>query len=473
MPSAAQEGEIVVAIGGDPTTLDPQAADDGNERAVNDSIYETLLTRDDAMQLQPLLAESYSQLDDTTWQFVLRSGISFTNGEPMNAEAVAFSVNRIINPDFNSEQLSFFETVTGAEVVDDLTVNVTTNGADPILPARMYWLKIVPPVHAASEGFADNPVGTGPYKFVSWERGQQIVLEANADYWGGAPAIGRVVIRPIPEESTRLAALQAGEVDFVRDLLPDQIAQAPVVKAAPGLEFPIVRIDNSEGLMADVRIRQAINYAVDKEVIAEALYGGYANVAQGQILNSSHFGFNPDVQAYPYDPDMARQLLEEAGYNGEPITFVGENGRWLKDKDLIEVIAGMLIEVGINVDVQILEWSNYLDALFDLGNAPDMIFVAHDNTLFDADRTFSAYYLCGGRTSSYCNEEISALINEGRTMTDVAARKETYHKVVELSREDAAFLFLVNLQNIYGLSERLEWEPRLDGKIFYAQMSLK
>ncbi|MCK6579809.1 MAG: ABC transporter substrate-binding protein [Anaerolineae bacterium] len=472
-PLMAQDSSITVAIGGDPTTLDPQAADDGNERAVNDNIYETLLTRDASMALQPLLAEGYEQIDATTWQFTLKSGISFTNGEPMNAEAVAFSINRNINPEFNSEQLSFFETITGASVVDDLTVSITTNGPDPILPARMYWLKIVPPVAAQADGFAENPVGTGPYKFVSWSRGQQIELEANAEYWGGAPSISRVVIRPIPEESTRLAALQAGEVDFVRDLIPEQIDQAPVVKHIPGLEFPIVRLNNKDGILTDVRIRQAINYAVDKEAIAEALYGGYAVVAQAQVINSSHFGFNPDVQAYPYAPDMARQLLAEAGYSGEPIQFIGEAGRWLKDRELIEVVAAMLTDVGITVDVQILEWSNYLDLLFAAENQPSMIFVANDNTLFDADRTFSGYYSCEGRVSSYCNDEVTQLINTARTETDSAARLEMYHRVVELTREDAAFLFLVNLENIYGLSERLEWEPRQDGKILFAQMTLK
>lgn len=473
IPSAAQENSITVAIGGDPSTLDPQAADDGNERAVNDNIYETLITRDDNMVLQPLLAESWEQIDDTNWSFKVKTDISFTNGEPLNAEAVAFSVNRIINPDFNSEQLSFFETITGASVADDGTVTITTSGPDPILPARMYWLKIVPPIAAAAEGFAENPVGTGPYKFVSWERGQSVTLEANAEYWGGAPSIQTVVIRPIPEESTRLAALKAGEVDLVRDLIPEQIDQAPVVKTIPGLEFPIVRLNNKSGVLQDVRIRQAINYAVDKESIAEALFGGYAVVAQGQVLNSSHFGFNPDVQAYPYDPEMAKQLLAEAGYNGEAIQFVGEAGRWLKDRELIEVIAAMLSDVGITVDVQILEWSNYLDQLFAAENQPNMIFVSHDNTLFDADRTLSGYYSCEGRVSSYCNQEVTDLINSARTETDVAKREGMYHQAMQLSREDAAFLFLVNFENIYGLSERLEFTPRQDGKMFFALMSLK
>lgn len=471
---AVARSEIVVAIGGDPTTLDPQAADDGNERAVNDNIYETLLTRDQDMNIVPLLAESYEQVDDTTWRFRLREGISFTNGEPLNAEAVTFSVERIIDPEYNSEQLSFFETITGAKAVDEMTVEITTNGRDPILPGRMYWLKIVPPKYATADAkvFSEKPIGTGPYKFVSWERGVRVVLEANQDYWGEAPGIQRVVVRPIPEESTRLAALRAGEVDLVRDLLPEQIDQAPAVKAIPGLEFPIVRLNNKEGPLTDTRIRQAINYAVDKEAIAEALYGGYAVVADGQILTEGHFGYNPNVRAYEYNPDKARELLKEAGYDGTPIRFDGEAGRWLKDRELIEAIAAQLSDVGLQVDVQIHEWSNYLDLLFAQENQPPMIFVANDNPLLDADRTFSGYYSCNGRVSSYCNDRVTELIEEGRTETDADKRLKMYHEVVELSREDAAFLFLVNLENIYGLSKRLQWEPRLDGRILFSQMLL-
>jgi peptide/nickel transport system substrate-binding protein len=471
----AGDSAITVIIGGDPTTLDPQVADDGNERAVNDNIYETLLTRDQDMQIVPLLATAYEQLDDTTWQFTLREGVTFHNGEPFNADAVVFSVNRIIDPDLNSEQLSFFETITGAEKVDDFTVSITTNGPDPILPARMYWMKMVPPEYTAADAdaFANNPVGTGPYKFVSWERAVAVTLEANADYWGGAPSIQTVNIRPITEESTRLAALQAGEADLVPNLLPEQIDLAPVTVHTPGLEFPIVRLNNQDGPLTDARLRQAINYAVDKAAIAEALFGGYAVVAQGQILTPGHFGFNPGTQAYEYDPDMAAQLIAEAGAEGTEIELTGEAGRWLKDKELIEVIAGQLSEVGLVVTPAIHEWSAYLDFLFAQENQPAMIFVSHDNTLLDADRTLSALYLCGGRLSSYCNEEVSALVESGRTETDIAAREQMYNDAVQMARDDAAHLYLVNFENIYGLSERLNWTPRLDGKILFATMSLE
>ncbi len=225
--------------------------------------------------------------------------------------------------------------------------------------------------------------------------------------------------------------------------------------------------------MEDTKLRQAINYAVDKEAIAESLYGGYAIVADGQVLTPGHFGYNPNVDAYPFDPEQARSLLEEAGYDGTEIQFDGEAGRWLKDRELIEVIAAQLSEVGVNVKVEIHEWSNYLDLLFSEENQPDMIFVSHDNTLLDADRTFSGYYSCIGRVSSYCNDRVTELIEAARTETNAEEREEMYHEVVEISRDEAAFLFLVNFENIYGMSDRLQWEPRLDGRILYSQMSVQ
>ncbi|MBI4759258.1 MAG: hypothetical protein HY783_09735, partial [Chloroflexi bacterium] len=184
--------QVVIAIGGDPSTLDPQYADDGNERAVNDNIYEMLLFRDPkTMAIVPGLAESYKQVDATTWRLTLRKGIKFHNGEELNAAAVVFSVKRILDPAFKSQQLSYVEGITDAKAVDDYTVDIITSGPLPILPVRLTWLKIVPPKYAKEKAaeFPNHPVGTGPYKFVEWKKGDHVTLEANQAYWGGAPKI--------------------------------------------------------------------------------------------------------------------------------------------------------------------------------------------------------------------------------------------------------------------------------------------
>jgi peptide/nickel transport system substrate-binding protein len=469
-------GEVVIVIGGDPSTLDPQFADDGNERAVNDNIYETLIARDSkTMMLIPGLAKSWEQVDDTTWRFTLREGIKFHNGEDWNAEAAAYSINRVIDPEFASSQISYYATVTGAEVVDDYTIEVTTDGPDPTLPTRLYWMKMVPPKYAAEEPdtFAKKPVGTGPYQFVEWVRDAYVTLEANPEYWGGAPSIKTVVIRPIADEVTCLAALQAGEVDLVRGLIPEYADQVPKVAAIPGLEFPWLRLNALKGPTADVKVRLAINHAIDKAGLAESLYLGYAVLAEGQLLTPSHFGFNPEVSAYPYDPDKAKALLEEAGYAGEEIELIGEAGRWLKDKELTEAVAGQLRDAGINVNVKIVEWSDWLDLLFaGADKAPDIQFSSHDNSLLDADRTLSAIYHSEGSQAAYKNEEVDRLIDEARTETDGAKREEMYHKAIQITYDEAPVVPLMNLAGVYGLSERLQWKPRRDGKILAYEMSL-
>jgi peptide/nickel transport system substrate-binding protein len=471
---AAPTGEIVIAIGGDPSTLDPQAADDGNERAVNDNIYETLLARDSkTMELVPSLAESWKEIDPSTWELKLRKGIKFHNGEPFNADAAAFSINRVIDPEFKSEQISFYSTIKEARVVDDNTIQVVTDGPDPTLPARLYWMKMVPPKYATDPNFGTKPVGTGPYKFVEWVRDDHVDLEANTDYWGTKPTIGKVRIRPIKEEVTRLAALKAGEVDLVRGLIPEYVNQVPKAVSTPGLEFPWLRLNTLVGPLTDKRLRQAINYAINKDALAQSLYSGYAVPADGQILTPGHFGYNPDVKAYPYDPDKAKALIQEAGYAGEEIEFIGEAGRWLKDKELIEAVAQQLRDAGFNIKVNIVEWSQWLDLLFaGADKAPTIQFSAHSNELLDADRTLSALFESTGSQTAYSNREFDKLVDAARTETDLTKRADEYHQAVQIAFDDAAVGFLLNLKDIYGMTNRIEWTPRLDGKMLVLEMKV-
>ncbi|MEO0703315.1 MAG: ABC transporter substrate-binding protein [Pseudomonadota bacterium] len=473
---AAFAEEIVIVIGSEPTTLDPHAADDGGEKAVNDNVFETLMVRDTEGNLGlGLAATEPTQVDPTTWEFTLKPGMTFHNGEPLDAAAVAFSVERMIDPDLNSEQLSYFSTMSGAEVIDDVTVHIKTSGPDPILPARMYYFMIVPPEASQADDFAEAPVGSGPYKFVSWDRGNQIVLEANADYRDGAPAISQVTYRFIEEPGTRLSTLLAGEVDLVTNLLPEFMGQVPQAASMRGLEHPMVLLNADGGITADARVRQALNYAIDKEALASALFEGQAQVEAGQLLGPTYFGFNDAITAYPYDPDQAMALLEEAGAAGGDITLVSTAGRWLKDRELTEVVAGFWSAVGLNVDVQIYEFDEYLQRLFrsEDGQRSDAIFVVSGNELLDADRSFSAYLAPSGFGASNSVEQLEEWITAARTEIDLDARQALYEQVVEYAHEEALLTFLLNINNIWGMSERLSWTPRVDGKMFVSTMSVE
>ena len=468
---AADAQHVTIALGSEPTTLDPQLREDGGERAVNDNIYETLMARTPKGDLVPGLAVATPKLmDPQTWEVKLRPGIKFHNGEPFNADAVVFSVKRIIDPKFNSEQISFFETIKDAKKVDDLTVKIITDGPDPILLSRLYWMKMVPPGYAKNAKFAEAPIGTGPYKFVQWKRGQTITLQINDAYWDKVPTIGKVIYRFVEEPGTRLAGMMAGEFDVITNLLPEFTQQVPQAIHILGLEHPILILNADGGPTKDVRVRQALNYAVDKEALAEGLFEGFAQVAQGQLLSPSFFGFNKNVGPYPYDPEKAKALLKEAGAVGSTVELIGTAGRWLKDREVVEAVAAYWDAVGIKSRVRIFEFNEYLNRLFDRKTRGDAIFVVSSNELLDADKSFSAYYRAGGIGSSNSDKQLAALIENARSETDVAKRSSMYHQAVKRAHDQAYFVWLLNIEDIYGVSARIDWPARVDAKILVKEM---
>jgi len=464
---------ITIALGSEPTTLDPQIREDGGERAVNDNVYETLLARNADGELEPkLAAEMPTQVDETTWEVTIREGIEFHNGEVLDAAAVAASFERIIDPELASEQASFFEGITAIEAVDETTVRFTTEGPDPVFTSKLYWIKVVAPEHSQESDFAENPIGTGPYKFVEWNRGQDLTIEANADYWGDAPEIQEVTYRFVSEAGTRLSGLLSGEFDLITNLLPEDVDRAPKHASVLGLEHPVMILNAMEGATADVRVRQAMNYAVDKEALAEDLYGGFAQIDECQILSPSYTGFNEDLQAYPYDPERAKELIAEAGAEGATVDVVSTAGRWLKDREITEAVAGYWTEAGLTVNVQIFEFDEYLDRLFDRGTRAPAIFVTSSNELLDAARVTASYYNLNGVGASNNDEELASLLEQAATETDEAARDDLYAQATQTACDEAYFSFLLNIEDVYGMSERLVWEPRVDAKLIVSEMSV-
>ena len=470
--SGAASSAITIAIGAEPTTLDPQVRDDGNERAVNDNIYETLMARDAAGELQPgLAAAAPARKGKEAWEFKLRPDIKFSNGEAFNADAVVASVTRVIDPKLNSEQASFFSTITGATKVDDLTVTIETKGPDPLLPSRMYWMKMVPAQYSAEEAFADKPAGTGPYQLKEWSRGTQIVLEPNPNYWGTKPPITQVTYKFVPEGGARLSGLLAGEYDLITNLLPEDVERAPRSAHLQGLEHPMIILNARGGITQDVRVRQALNYAVDKQALASQLFGGLAKVDTCQILSPQMFGYNPSLQPYTYDLAKAKSLLQEAGVVGKQIELVGETGRWLKDAETIQAVANFWQEAGVKVKVSNYDFDTYLKYLFQQPNRPDAIYVSSSNELLDADRQYSNYYAEGGSGASNSDPQLKSLITEARTNVDEGARLQQYQQAGKLACDKAYFTFLLNNEDIYGMSKRLNWQPRVDAKLLVSGMS--
>jgi peptide/nickel transport system substrate-binding protein len=474
--SAETGAEITIALGSEPTTLDPYLADDGGERAVNDNIYETLLTRSPSGELQPGLAtELPTQVDDTTWEFTLRDGVTFHDGTPFDADAVVASVERIVGlvADGGTDLDGFFSSLTGAEKVDDLTVRVTTAEPDGVLPARMYWLKMIAPDARDVEDLSDDPNGTGPYVFDSYTPGSSLTLTANEDYWDGAPSIGGVSYEFVAEAGTRLAGLKSGQYDVITNLAPQDVEEAPASASVQGQEHPIIILDADEGITADPLVREALNLAVDKEAIVEQVYGGYATMDPGQLISSTIVGFHEDLEPVEHDPERAAELIDQAGVAGETITLVGESsGRWLNDRELVEAVASYWTEAGLTVDLQTPGFDEYLDVLFDRDNREDAIFVSSSNDLLDADRQLSTFYQAGGIGSSNSNQDMAALIDQARAELDSDSRVPIYNDALEMAYDESYFVWLVNNEDLYGLSERMDWEPRVDAKLLVKEMSV-
>lgn len=467
-----QGASVTLTINGEPTTLDPQARDDGNLRDVANNVYDRLLDRTpDGTKLIPELAtELPKQINPTTWEFTLRTGVKFTDGEPFDATSAAYSINRIIDPKFNSELLSSVSTIVSAKAVSPNTLDVVTKSPDPILPSRMDFIAMMAP---NAKNPAQEPVGTGPYELQTWAHGDHITLKANPGYWGGKPSITSVTFNYPEESGTRLAQLLSKRTDLVTNLQPNDAKSAPRLLVAPGDNHSLLILNAESGVTADLRVRQALNYAVNTPLLAKSIYDGYAKPDACQIMSSSWLGYNPTLKPYAYDLNKAKQLISEAGANGKTITLVADaSGRWLADRDFAQAVAQAWRDAGLQVNLQLLQFNQYLDKLFNQPARPDSIILYHDNSLFDADRTVSTYYEHGGSGASNTNAEITQLANSARSELDTNKRVEDYKQIMSIGCDQALFYFGLHVQDLYGASKRLVWTPRDDSEIHVKDMSV-
>ncbi len=363
-----------VAVPTFPNSIDASIAAERNAQNVAWQMFDSLVFQNDDAEIEPALAESWDVSEDgTEYTFYLRQGVEFHNGEPFNAEAVEYSWRRGSRPEL--EWSDRWQRAASVEAIDEYTVRVTTDSPDALMLGVMaqHW-NMVPPEYTEEVGdnaFGQAPVGTGPFQFVEWVREERVVLEANPNYWrAGLPRVDEVVYVPIPESSTRMAAIQTGEVDIVNRLT---FEQAESLQGMPGVEVVTYPVDRAFYIAfnnlttgvgeptEDVRVRQAMNYAVDREAIVQSLFGGFAELSTG-LLTSGNLGYDHSLDPYPYDPDRARQLLAEAGYpNGFEIGFAAPEGAYTNFVQVAEAVQGYLRDVGIETDLAVMESGRYWD----------------------------------------------------------------------------------------------------------------
>jgi peptide/nickel transport system substrate-binding protein len=464
------DDEVVVIQGAGPTGLDPTVHREGPTYNITLNIFDSLLRRTAEGDIVPALAKSYERDTDTSWVFHLREGVEFHNGEELTAEAVKFTVNRIFDPELKSTRATDLEWIESVEVLDEYTVKITANKVFALADHYFSELQIVPPEYVNEVGdkeFNMNPVGTGPFEFVRWDQGNKVVLERNEDYWAGPSDISGVTFRFISSAASRVATLLGGDADLVADVPVtsiDQIENRSNTKlgVATGSRVIFVGLDSVQDTpLENVKVRRALNYAVNKKAIIENLLHGLAELTV-TLLTEKDLGFNSDVEPYGYDPEKARELLDEAGYpDGFEIDMATLSGRYINDEQVAQAIAGFLGEIGVEVNLKVLEFGAFNDKLFSKQISP-MFLVGWGNPVFDASYVFDFIVRSDGLIRTIQNEEIDQLLQKGRTTTDQGKREEYYQKAVELVHDRAPCIFLYKQPVLYGMSDRLNWTPRSD-----------
>jgi len=494
LATAAPEGKIIIAQGVDPTTLDPQWHEETPAYNVLLNIYDTLLFRDKDLKIIPWLATSWKLVNPTTWEFKLRQGVKFHNGEEFDADAVKFSLDRLRDPELKNRQAGNFKLVSSVDVVDKWTVRIVTSKPFPTLPNQVALRgAIMAPKHfrGKDKTFADrNPVGTGPYKFVKWAKDEQIELEANSNWWGGAPKVKTLIFRPIPEHAVRVAALQAGEVDIAVNIPPHlvsvidkhprlYVSKAPSVRTIfipiytyqfDAANKPAAPID---GPTKDKRVRQAIIAAVDPTEIIKTVLEGQA-IRTATPLTNKHFGFEPKLQPVKADPDRVKKLLTEASFpGGIDLTLNSPDGRYLKDKEVSEAVAGQLTKAGIRTRVRTFEWTTYLNQMVYIHKANPMYLIGWGNTTWDADGTLGPLWRSGNPLANNYNPDFDGMIDEAQTAVDPKRRLEIYARAQRLMLEEGAVLPLYQQMDLYGVNKRVRFQALSSEQLVGVWMSLR
>jgi peptide/nickel transport system substrate-binding protein len=475
-------GQITVAQGGDVVSTDPHKINDMISMSVAAAMYDTLLTRDVSGAIAPNLATSWKAVDDQTWRFELRKDVTFHNGEKLTAETVKANWDRLKDPNSKTTS-SGLQNVTGARVVDSYTVDILSSAPNPMVPARMCMFAgtIVPTQYLQSAGvdaLATKPVGTGPYRFAEWVKDDHLTLEANPNYWGGAPRLQRVIFKPIPNDATRVAAIQTGEIDIAAGIPPESIAQLGSasgvrVDSVQGQRVMYASMDGRVKPFDDKRVRQAVNYAVDVESIIKNVLDGNAQRIAGPVAKDM-FGYDASVPPYGYDPNKARALLNEAGLgSGFPITMNTPSGRYLKDKETAQAIAGYLDKVGITVDLQVLEWANFATKLQNKGLAP-LYYVGNLAWTQDADNAVDSFFRTGASQNFVQDEQVNSIIAQEQSMTDQERRRALFKQLQPLIVENANFLYLFQINDIYAVrQDRTDWRPPSNQLLMFKDTTAK
>jgi peptide/nickel transport system substrate-binding protein len=442
-------------------------------------ILEPLIDMDhDKLEYKGVLAESW-EFKEKKCVFHLRKGVRFHNGAPFTAKDVIFSINRI-KTDKNSLQAPNFKDVVEMEAPDDHTVVITLKNVQAtfldLVDNRMMLSK------AHHEKFGDQmdqrPIGTGPYKFVSYQLGGNFVMTRNDEYRGAKPQIREVIFRKVAEDAARVAALEAGQADLINNVPIHEVARLQRssrvrVEKVEGLRMFFLVLNPGHKPFDNKLVRQAANYAVDAPAIVKNIFEGNGFVCDGPV-GRKVFGADPNLKRYPYDPKKSRELLTQAGYpNGIDVKFYYSAGRYPQDKEVCQAIAAQMAKGGFKVELISQEWAIFWGKEGVNGGKLPLYYIGR-GSLLDADTLYDQYFRTGtSKRAAYSNPEFDKLIEDEQKTYDRKKRAAILRQAGKILMEDVPFVPLFNLADLYGVARNVEWKPPPDEKLLVADMKLR
>jgi len=474
--------ELVISQGGDITHLDPHLATTTTNVTVTFNLFDHLVSRHHDGQLHPALATGWKLVNPTLWEFKLRPGVRFHNGDPLSAADVKFSIERTYDPDFKASMVrTIFTTVDRIETPGELVVDFHTKQPDPLLPARLafYGGQIMPKKYYAAVGpeqFNAKPIGSGPVRFVSWVKDDRLVLDAFSDYWGGKPSFDRVILRPIPETSARIAALLKGEVDIIFYLPPDhadQVAKHPGTKVEDVLfaGLVVLGVNSKRPPLDNPLIKQALSLAIDRDAIVKELWRGRGVVPTGPIAKGDNH-YDNALPPLKYDPGLARQRLKEAGYRGEEIVIEPVEGHISYSKAMSETIASMWRDVGINNKIEMIEMSVRAQKSRQK-SFKGTWWADPASTLSDPDGMMWRLLGPGGAMDYWRHPRFDELGNAARFSIDEKFREQAYREMTRIFLEHLPWIPIIQPVQSYGLQKRVDWKPYPSEQVELRSFNLK
>jgi len=474
----ANAKEVIVGLAAEPRSLLPNTIVDWTTHTQLEQIYDRLVDRDPKTYKPiPALATGWKIVNDTTWEFTLRSGVKFHNGEPFNAQSVKATFDYMKDPANKTHYQPRWTLLKEVQIVNDSTVRLITEKPWPGLIDRVSLTDFhaMPPKMLKEQGvpaLLAKPTGTGPFKFVQWVRDEKLVLEKNPDYWQGPVPVNRVTFRYIPEFSARLAALLAGEIDIMKDVPPhtvemlDKSGKAKVRATVSSRINYLALVNLKPGPMQDLRVRQAIHHSVNVDELIQQVLKSRATKMCGP-LSPLNVDYSPKGTCIKYDPARAQALFKEAGIDPARLTLTLDtpSGRYPLDKDISLAIAAQLQRLGIKVNVVVNEWGTHLDKIKNRTTG-DMFYLGWGPAL-DAQNTIEQLFQASQTYSSYGNNKaIDAKIAQAVTIVDPKKRLEAWAELQQLVHDEVPWVFLWQQHDLYGVANWLDWTPRADEKVW-------